>query len=133
MPDAPIYRTTISLRRGSGAAIGPPVSSIQDQGEIFEVFDVPSPSTNLELAIAFTLASLKSILIFTDGTLTLKTNDATTPDQTFSLAAGKYLQWDTNSLMSNPISANVTKMFATVAGGGSTVQLTIAVLRDATP
>jgi hypothetical protein len=108
-------------------------STLTNQGSTKLEIPVPSPSTNLQIAIAFALAQLKSIFIFTDGPLTLETNDSGTPDDTFALDEGKVLAWDTNSLLANPFSADVEVMYATVAGGGETVNLTIIALVDATP
>ena len=108
-------------------------TTVENQGTIKIEVAVPSPSTNLAIAIAFALTALKSIFIYADGNLTLETNDSGTPDDTFSLAAGKVLAWNTQSLLPNPFSVDVTEMFATVAGGGNTVNLTIIALVDATP
>lgn len=128
----PTHKLTYTIRIDSEANVIVP-TTVENQGTIKIELAAPSPSTNLEIAIAFALAQLKSIFIFADGNLTLETNDGTTPDDTFALTSGKVLAWNTQSLLDNPFSVDVTAMFATVAGGGDPVNLTIIALVDVTP
>jgi hypothetical protein len=128
----PTHKLTYTLNRGAGANVAKQ-TTVTNQAEIAIEVAVPSPSTDLEIAIAFALADLKSILIVADGPLTLETNDSGAPDDTFALTDEKVLAWNTNSLLPNPFSEDVTAMFATVAGAGSTVNLKIYALIDATP
>lgn len=128
----PVHKLSYTIKIDDERNIIVP-TTVENQGTIKLEIPVPSPSADLEIAIAFPVASLKSIFIYTDGTLTLETNDSGAPDDTFALVSGKVLAWNTQSLLPNPFSQDVTAMFATVAGGGETVNLTIIALVDATP
>lgn len=76
---------------------------------------VPAASTDKEYDLAITKASLQSLYILSAGPLTIKVNNATTPDETWVLAAGVPFLWlaDWAAWFPNPLAANVTKIFVT--------------------
>lgn len=85
-----------------------------------------------EVDIDFTYASLKGLAIECTGALTIKTNASdATGGQTINVPAGG-MTWLYGDVYTNPISANVTRMFLTDASGAVNA-VKIRVLRDSTP
>lgn len=92
---------------------------------------VAGSTTHKEISIAFVLANLKSFYLYTSQALTIKTNDSSSPQETFTVAAGGVLAWSSN--MSTALFANnVTKIYATNAGS-TAATLKICVGEDITP
>lgn len=85
--------------------------AVTDSGSILSDPTIPANTNNVEVGIAFTIAALKSIRIDTDVTVTLETNDGTTPDDTFTITAGTPFFWMTGTGIANPFDTNVTKFF----------------------
>lgn len=93
---------------------------------------IPTATTNQEITIAFTRAQLQSLYIVSDYALTLKTNSTSSPGDTITLQADVPWNWETGGYFSQPLAADVTKIYATNASG-STATLQIEVLLDSTP
>lgn len=91
---------------------------------------VASPDT--EVAISILYAGLKSIYISSSLALTVETNSSSAPDDTLSVPAGGALVWTAQDGTANPLTANVTKVFLTATGSGSSA-VEIRVLQDSTP
>ena len=84
---------------------------------------IPAPSTNLQVAFAFTNAKLKSICIYSAVDMTVYTNDASTgsPQETIHLLAGIPFLWSsTQSYIGasnpSPFAGNVTSIYVTLGG-----------------
>lgn len=114
---------------------GDTVSQIQtfthDNTQVFEVA-VGVGATDLEITISIVVARLRQLWVQADQALTLETNSASSPTQTISLQANKPLHWETGGYFTNPLSADVNKIFAT-NGSGVATTLKIRVLMDPTP
>jgi len=106
--------------------------TITADGEANLEVAVADESTDLAINIAIDYSALKSLYIVSDQDLTVETNDGTTPDDTLTLLAGKPIVWFEGCGFTNPLSADVTALYATNASGADAT-LTIKTLQDATP
>ena len=94
---------------------------------------IPDSSTDLEVDWVCDLSALFALIIVSDQDMTLKTNDAGAPIQTFLLKAGEAIPWSKNLVgLLNPITTDVTSIFLTNSSG-SAANLRIRSLSDATP
>lgn len=80
---------------------------------------VPASTTNQLYTVAIDISELKSIFLYADGVLTVKTNDSGSPADTFVFAAsGSVLVYDTNmatidGVAPNPFDVDVTAFYLT--------------------
>lgn len=104
------HRITQTYNDAAGVA-----SSVQGvyTGQTEDGFDgtVPANTTGFAINIAFLKANIQSILIYSSGIVTLKTNNDTTPAQTIPLVAGQQINWGHDFASANPITADVTEIF----------------------
>ena len=87
---------------------------------------IPTPSTNLSVALAFVRAKLQSIYILSDKALTLYTNDlgSGSPQDTFVLVANEPVVWrlgDPAFAVADIFAGNVTSLYVTNASGAEAV------------
>lgn len=75
-------------------------------------------AVNKEFDIALTLANLKSLVLFSDQAITIKTNSTSSPQDTIVLQAGKEVVWTNDGAAggANPFAGNVTKFYISNAG-----------------
>jgi hypothetical protein len=94
---------------------------------------VPNATTDLRVNIAIDVSELKLLYIHSDQAVTIETNavDAT-GGNTLTIAANKPLVWFVGCGMTNPLTADVTDMYITNAGGTS-ANVKIRTLIDETP
>jgi hypothetical protein len=76
---------------------------------------VPASTTNKQYLMAIDVSKIVSMVIFANGALTLKTNSTSSPIDTVVLVANKVVVWNTDSVMANPLTADVTTLYATNA------------------
>lgn len=88
-------------------------------------------TTNEEIDIALTVANIKSMLLYSDQTVTVKTN-STVAVQTLTLTAKKAVVWATDHIETCPLTSNVTKIFVTNSGS-SAANLKFRFLLDQVP
>ena len=93
---------------------------------------IPVTQTNLELAFAMALTGLKLLVITATCAMTVKTNNASTPDDTLPLIANSPYVWTEDSLDACLITAAITALFVTT-GEGITGTLSIEAITDVTP
>ena len=96
---------------------------------------IPAGATNLEIDIGIAYAQLVSLFMAATADLTIKTNHSGSnpaPDNTIALKAMVPLVWNADSYFTNPLTADVTKLYVSNAGAVDTV-LEIAALQDSTP
>lgn len=117
---------------GSGIATSVPTYTYTSDSIISITPSIPTATTDQQVNIAFTVAALKALLIYSDYAVTIETNDGTTPDDTLSIAAGIPFLWLSGSGITCPITATVTKFYITNASG-STATVKIRALVDGTP
>lgn len=93
------------------------------------------PCTNTEVNIDLDFADLKALIITCDQDMTLKTNSSSTPDDTFTIKKNIPLIWSEDCGFDNPVTADVSTAFATIASvdGVSSATLNILAGYDATP
>lgn len=126
------HKATISINRGSGQSV-PRQSVISSEGEGYiPELTCPDDETT-EIGFSAQLADIKSIIIFADGTLTLRTNDGVTGDDEFLLTASNYLFWNQANLAPIPFTEDIASLFGVVAEGDGPVKITILALLDVTP
>lgn len=77
---------------------------------------IAASTTNKEIDLALTRANIKSLVMYSDQAIVIKTNSTVASD-TITLAAKIQLVWNTDSLFSIPFAGNVTKFFITNSGG----------------
>jgi len=120
------YSTGTEGQLTSGA-----VSITADSQRDFHGSIAGSPTVNVEVDWAITVANLKSILLLSDKALTIYTNAASTgaPQDTIALAAGVAVVWNGGAAL---FAGNVTKLFVTVTGAAA-ANLKIRALLDQTP
>lgn len=93
---------------------------------------VSNGATDLEIAFTCDQSELESFIMLSDKALTVKTNDSSMPDDTFTLVANQPVAWNSLNGTTCPITADVTSIFVTNASGAS-ARLQIWSLEDPTP
>jgi hypothetical protein len=121
---------TLSWARGS-ETLSKSVSD-SSEGALDRDVTVSNGVSNREVALEFTTAGLSAIYIVSDQDVTLETNDGTSPDDTFTLSAGKPFVWFSGCGWPCPFTEDVTALFITNASG-ATANVQIRGIADATP
>jgi hypothetical protein len=80
---------------------------------------VPGLTTNQAVALTLTISEIRSMVMWSNEAVTIKTNSSGSPQDTFALVAGKPLMWDTDTWFPIPFLGNVTEMFITNSGAQS--------------
>lgn len=93
---------------------------------------VPADSGDLEINWTLDISQAELIFMLSDQDLTLETNNATSPVDTITLKAGIPYFWIKDGGIDQPLTADVTKLYAT-RGSGDDANLKIRALADATP
>ena len=93
---------------------------------------IAAGATNTQVALAFVKTRLKSIIISSDETLTLKTNSSGSPDDTITITADTPYVWHATMGITNPFAGDVTTTYWSNAGA-SAAALEIHLVEDATP
>lgn len=105
---------------------------ITDDGGMALDVTIPGSTADVEVEIQFDTSRLKYIYIEASGTLTLETNSSSAADDTFTLTADHPFEWDSQSGIPNPFTADVTKFFLSRGSAGS-VDVNIVMVKDPTP
>lgn len=86
-------------------------------------------TTNDEVDLVFTNASIVSLCIFSDAAVTIKTNSTGSPDNTITMTANKQIIWNANEAGTNPfVAADVTKLYFTNASSSVVANVKIRLL-----
>ena len=88
------------------------VQLIQDES-------VADSQTDFEITVALDVSAVKCFALVSSETVTLETNDGTTPANTLSLVADKMYQWDTDAYDAFLLDTDVTSVFITNASGAA--------------
>ena len=94
---------------------------------------IPDASINLEVTFAADVSAMKGLYIQSDQDLTIETNSGSTPTDTLALKANTPVVWSSNSVHSNPLTADVTANIFVTNSSGSAAALEIRKLEDPTP
>lgn len=89
-----------------------------------------SAADDQELSLAVPYAQIKFIYMLATVAMTIETNSSSAPTQSISLAANVPNCWISGGPGSNPITANITKIYVSAATAGT---LNIQIGYDATP
>jgi hypothetical protein len=93
----------------------------------------PAPDdATTEMLVAIDVSTVKSIVLASDQDVTVKTNDAGTPDDTIALKAGVPYVWNTDSYDTLLLTVDVTA-FHVVNASGEEATLEMECLVDPTP
>jgi len=95
-----------------------------------EAFASDAADTLMNIAIDF--SALQSLYICATEGCTVETNSGAAPDDTFTLTADTPIVWYTGCGYTNPITADVTKVYVTQTAATAGT-LRIEALQDATP
>jgi len=74
-------------------------------------------TTNREYLVPVDMERMKTLLLHSTKDVTVKTNNAGTPDDTFDLKANTPIVWRSGVGVTNPITVDVTSWFVTNASG----------------
>lgn len=112
------FTDTISISyTGNGKAVSTPIGSYTGSKDAGVATVIPAGSTNMEIDISFTGATIQSCVLSTDQDLTVKVNDSTSPTETFLIKKTAGIVWGSDYTATNPFgSTAVTKLFVTNAG-----------------
>ena len=115
---------------GGGTAISG-VNATATGTEISQLsVSVPASTTNQLYTIGISSTDTTSLLIYTDGALTVKTNNSGSPAQTLTFASNYPLVWASGMPTSNPITTTVTALYLTNASTTTAVNLYGVVNQD---
>lgn len=98
--------------------------------ELAESLIVPISTTNQAAAFAFVLAKTQLVYIQCDQPLTIKTNNASSPGNTITLAAGQPFFWYVGCSWTNLFTVDVTGLYLSNASATLPANLTTLVLTN---
>lgn len=127
MPDH-IYRSTIVTPSGEIAT----TRTYTATGHASVAESIANGQTALQINIAIDVSALKSLVIKSDQTVTIKTNSSGSPDDTLVIEAGVEYSWNEDSLDACQLGTDVTTIFVANASGAAAA-LVIDAIQDATP
>lgn len=125
------HKSTIQYEQG-GVILSQTVTS-SGSNEINVDESIPDSSTDLQVTMNIDVSVLKSLYIESDQNITIETNNGTTPTDTLTLVANEPVIWTTNSVHSNPLTADITTDIFITNSSGSAANLKWRALQDATP
>lgn len=111
--------TTHTITKGwkSGSKAISKAKDLTDSAELALDLATPAATTDQLTTLAISATKTTALYIVSDVDLVLKTNDATTPQETINLSAGNPLVWDVNSYHPFPFSGDVTAIYTSNASG----------------
>jgi hypothetical protein len=104
-------------------------------GDATQEFDgtLAAAALNQQITLAWTVASMKGLYILSDKATVIKTNSSGSPADTITLVANVPLIWSPDDPLANPITTNVSTIYATNPDPDNAATLQIYVLKDGTP
>jgi len=107
------------LYKDDAGTISSTTHSYTDDTEIGVKEVISAGVTNKEIDITLVVASLKSLVLYCDQIVTLKTNSTSAPQETIVMAALTEIVWTTDGLAGRttiPFAGNITKFYISNAG-----------------
>lgn len=92
--------------------------------------EVANGQTDYEILIGIDISKLKLFMLKTDVAATIETNSGSTPDDTFTLAAGGLVFYKDGDTLANTFTADVSALYVTNSSG-STATIEVFVATDA--
>lgn len=138
-----LIKTTINTSvNAGGMTVSPVKQSVETDGLVQVSRDIAANASNVEFTFAVpTLAAVKVFVLSCvkkpgetaeAGTLTVKTNDTSTPGNTYTIKQASGVCWDLDNGVAIPVDAAITKLYVTNNGGAIMEFAAVAAL-DATP
>ena len=128
------HNVTVNYTSG-GATVSGSFSNTAD-GEDNRDVTVPSANTLTPLLVNMNVdvSQLQSLMILSDKDISIKTNDATTPQETLTIKANVPFIYVANQGANNtlPFAGDVTALYM-INAGASAASVKIRMLQDATP
>ena len=106
------------LYKDDAGTISSTTHSYVDDTEYGVKETIVAGAVNKEIDIALTVANLKSLVLFSDQAVTLKTNSTSSPQDTIAMQASKEIVWTTDGAAGGaiPFAGNITKFYVSNAG-----------------
>lgn len=110
---------TLGIQYAAGNAVNKSVQASSGQ-ELSIDESIPDATTDLAVAFAAVRAKLQMFMMVSDRALTIETNSASAPGNTFVLAANTPVIWYAGCGVAVTVmfAADITSLFATNASGG---------------
>ena len=116
-----------------GERITDTTDTVTNDGEVSYSGTIVKNTSDNQIDLAFPYLKVKSVCIYSSTAMTVETNSTSTPDDTFTLAAGEQLTWTVNESATCPFTVDVTKFYASNGSANDDATLKINVLLDVTP
>ena len=124
------YTHTITITYNGGSSPIITGSNEYTAGAESNISESIATGTNTLVAFTADVSQMKTLLLYSDVSMTIKTNSSGSPDATVTLVAGQPLVWNSINGQTNPFgSTDVTALYATNA---STAAFTLKCLFDPT-
>jgi hypothetical protein len=109
---------THTLRLSYVTAEGTTAATVETNTDNTEasINDAVAPQSTKEFDINIDVSLVKSMCLFSDKEVTIKTNSIASPGDEIVIPAGQQIVWTINSAFNNPLSVDVTKIFVVNAG-----------------
>jgi hypothetical protein len=111
------HTRSYSVRSSGGGTVS---SNYSESGSLEQTIDASfaAGTAGALVDVSFTFASLQSIQLVADQPMTIYTNSAGSPAQTFNLKAGMPFDWSVSpAYFANPFTVNVTAFYITTTLG----------------
>ena len=129
----PITHRIGQTYNGGAGQVSSVSRSFTGDGEVRYLGTIAAGATNVQVAVAITRSAVKSIVFYASKAVTIKTNNATTPTETITLADGESRIWGNDEALSRlAISADVTALYISNAGTVP-AEVRVEALVDITP
>jgi hypothetical protein len=112
------YTQTQTIQVNSGGRNLTAENNYSKEGHEGRSISVPESSTDLEVAIELDVTQMEAFWLISDVDMVLKTNNASTPDDTITLKAGKPVIWAKDGYFANPFTVDVAAFFLTTGAVG---------------
>lgn len=109
---------------------------IDDEGQVqvggVPDFTIPADAEDMEVICPFVVDDVSALYIRFSQEMTIKSNNSSAPDDSYTLPANHPILWDNTMVYDNPFTANVTKFYLTNESGVAATGV-IRVAQDVTP
>src|SRR4051794_5420968 len=111
-----IFTDKISITyTGNGQSVSTPVGTYTGTKDAGVATVIAAGATNVEIDVVFPFALIQSFVMASDQDVTVKVNSTTTPVPTINLKKTSGLVWASDIALSNPFTADVTKIYVSNA------------------
>jgi len=112
-----VFTDTISISyTGNGKVVSSQVGTYTGTKDAGVAAVITAGATAQEIDVAFPFATIVAIILATDQDVTVKTNSSGSPVDTLIVKKTAGVVWANDYATTNPITADVTKLFVANAG-----------------